>query len=145
MAKEFNVRIDNIEIIEKSIYKVKEFNTSEFEHTISTQTKINHQGQIIITFVNSVVKSIPDGIPLANLTVAIGFLVENFADEFFSNGEPINEINSDLDNHFKSIVISTLRGIMFSEFRGTRLHRAILPIILIKDLKPAPPNVQITE
>ena len=56
------------------------------------------------------------------------FEVENFADF-------INEENGDvnlpeiLSNSLNSITLSTVRGLMFSGFKGTFLHNAILPVI----------------
>lgn len=63
---------------------------------------------------------------LANLSVNLVFEIEDLANYAI---EKEVKLPSDIIIAMNSISISTLRGIMFSTFKGTYLHNAILPVI----------------
>lgn len=62
----------------------------------------------------------------ASIKVAFTFGIDNFAD--FKSGDDVDFPDQFLVS-MVSISISTLRGIMYSQFRGTFLNNTILPII----------------
>jgi hypothetical protein len=62
----------------------------------------------------------------ASIKVALTFEIDNFAD--FKSDEGFDFPDQFLVS-MVSISISTLRGIMYSQFRGTFLNNTILPII----------------
>jgi hypothetical protein len=53
--------------------------------------------------------------------------------------ENLAEINEAFAETLNSISISTTRGVMFSELKGTILHHAFLPIIDVKALQKQTP------
>jgi hypothetical protein len=53
-----------------------------------------------------------------------------------SDIEDGDQFNFDIENLLKSIAISTMRGIIFSDLRGTILHNAILPLVMADSFKP---------
>lgn len=57
-------------------------------------------------------------------------------DRFFDKKNKKILFTNSQSARFSSIAISTTRGIMASEFRGTYLHNAILPLVDISSLKP---------
>jgi hypothetical protein len=61
-------------------------------------------------------------------------IIENFEDTLKKDEDDKYIIPGDLEGMLKQISISTIRGFMFSEFRGTHLHKAILPILLSESL-----------
>lgn len=62
----------------------------------------------------------------ASIKVSFTFEIDNFAE--FKSGESFNFPDQFIVT-MVSISISTLRGIMYSQFRGTFLNNTILPII----------------
>jgi hypothetical protein len=54
--------------------------------------------------------------------------------EYFAPKNNILELPEEFLTTINSISISTVRGVMFSQFRGTFLHNAILPVIDPKSL-----------
>jgi hypothetical protein len=70
----------------------------------------------------------------AKLSVGFGFRILNFED-LPPGDDQKPTIPPPLDLMLQDIAISTARGIMYSEFRGTHLHNAILPIVLPSSLK----------
>ena len=65
---------------------------------------------------------------LASLKASCIFEVANF-DEFVIEGTQQVLFPESAVITFNSVTISTVRGLMFSQFKGTHLHSAILPII----------------
>ena len=139
--KEFKVKIDGIDIIEKALYKHNILETDNFNHRIITQAIANHEKKLAVVFVLVHIHRMDETNELLGKIVAgVGFGIENFDEVFPKNGNDISLFPVELENFLKGIAISTTRGVMFSEFRGTVLHRAILPIILLDSLKPADAN-----
>ena len=49
--------------------------------------------------------------------------------DFFNKQHTLVDLPQEFITLLNSIALSTTRGVMFSQFRGTVLHNAILPII----------------
>ena len=73
---------------------------------------------------------------LAEVNINIFYVVENIKN-FENKKEKKMEFPEDFSIALNSVSISTLRGIMFSQFRGTYLHNAFLPIVNPKSLELA--------
>jgi hypothetical protein len=128
--KSFTFRFDGIEIIEKHLFQyVERGEGSEFDFNVSVQTNLEAKNKLAVYFVRvNVIKKSENRI-IASITTACGFEIQNF-DEAFPNGSKDEYLaDRDLDLALKNISISTTRGVMFGEFRGTPMHNAILPII----------------
>ena len=139
--KEFKIKIDGIDIIEKALYKHSVLETDNFNHKIITQAIANHEKKLAVVFVLIQIHKMDETNELlGKIVVGVGFDIENFDDVFPKNENGVIIFPVELENFLKGIAISTVRGVMFSEFRGTVLHRAILPIILLDSLKPADAN-----
>jgi hypothetical protein len=65
---------------------------------------------------------------LASLKASCIYEIANFND-FLTKGTNQVTFPESVVVTFNSITISTVRGLMFSQFKGTHLHTAILPII----------------
>ncbi len=135
------IKFHGIEIIEKVMSKTQADSDTEFNYDISVQTIINHEKKFILEFVKANIKGNNTREILATITIACGFLTDDFDAVFFKNGVPVKEINPGLERALRMISISTLRGIIFSEFRGTKLHSAILPDIDPESMLPANTNI----
>jgi hypothetical protein len=144
--KNYQVRIEGIDIIGKSLYKFQIFEKDTFGFNIKTQLVGDSEKKVIVVFVAIEIKRLNDKNDLlAEMLVGIGFIVENFTEVFNKDENGIHIIPAEFENMVKTISISTVRGIMFSEFRGTQLHKAILPIILTDKFVPTEENIYQTE
>lgn len=65
---------------------------------------------------------------LASIKASCVFDVANF-DEFVAEDTRKVTFPESSIITFNSITISTVRGLMFSQFKGTQLHTAILPVV----------------
>ncbi len=141
VQKRYSIKIHGIDIIEKSIFKTKVLEGDVFNFEVKTQTVPDSLQHLIITFISVQVTRIHTTDIFARLLVGIGYLLENFEETIENDEEGKYMIPPDLEGTLKQISISTIRGIMFSEFRGTQLHGAVLPIILSDSFAPVEGNL----
>jgi hypothetical protein len=66
---------------------------------------------------------------LAFIKTVCVFEIPEFQDIFKKTDDNVYQMPIDLEIILKNTSLSTTRGIMFSELRGTYLHNAILPIV----------------
>jgi hypothetical protein len=66
---------------------------------------------------------------LGSIVAKYWFEVEDFDQNIKKNKAGAFEIPQLLQLSFNAVALSTTRGLLFSSFRGTALHNAILPLI----------------
>jgi hypothetical protein len=137
----YNIKIIRIDIVDKAILRtpieIKE--TDEFRFDLKTQSvRIGTEKDTLGTFV-SVSVSLLDKpeVKLGLLTIVVVFQINDFDITFQPNEKNEYIIPNELENVLKSVSVSTTRGVLYSEFRGTPLHRAVLPIIMLDSFKPS--------
>lgn len=74
------------------------------------------------------VKSKPDNRILASFSIVCVFEIFNFESLFKPTADDTG-LPQGLLNLLNTVVIGTMRGVKFSEFRGTALDNAILPVL----------------
>lgn len=123
-------QIKAIEILEFSLYGRSNPLPDIFTyHTnINLEHRINEAKRFILVIPSTEVIHEDKTTVLAKIKVSFVYEFNSF--ESFTRGnsgiiKPPQEIITALN----SVSISTLRGIMFSLFRGTFLHKAILPVV----------------
>ena len=93
------------------------------EHRIDLTNKM----VVVLTHVNVVSKD-DSPIVYGNLITSCNFHVEEMEDYLDKEAGIVN-FPEQVVVTLNSIAISTTRGIMYSEFRGTHLHGAVLPMV----------------
>jgi hypothetical protein len=123
-------QIKAIEILEFSMksYAKPVPDIFTYSTNISLEHRVNMQNRILMVLPTA---EILDQDKLTILaTIKVSFMFEFNSFEGFSNGKTSEiELPEAIIVALNSISISTLRGIMFSLFRGTFLHKVILPVI----------------
>ena len=69
---------------------------------------------------------------IASISTGCGFEIDNFDEVILKQEDNRYFIPSEVDALLKSVSVSTARGVMFSEFRGTYLFNLILPVIIFQ-------------
>lgn len=69
------------------------------------------------------------GTELAHFTGRMTFAVDQLSQHLKKNDDGQIGLPKDLINNLNGVTISTLRGVMWATFKGTYLHRALLPIV----------------
>lgn len=128
---QFNFQLKSIELIGVSLSAVDRaadlgvqvlFQIA-MEHRIDTPNK----AVMVLTHIIIVSKDEPAKV-YGNLTTACNFGVEEMED-YLDKKTGIVNFPEPVVITLNSVSISTTRGIMYSEFRGTHLHGAILPML----------------
>jgi hypothetical protein len=123
-------QIKAIEILEFSLFSQSQPITDIFTyHTnLSLEHRISEQNKVIIVLPTAEIIHEDKKTILAKIRVS--FIYEFSSFEGFTTGSPaVYNFPKESMVALNSISISTLRGIMFSLFRGTFLHKAILPVV----------------
>jgi hypothetical protein len=107
-----------------------DFNTFHFD--LKLQHRINAEKKLVFVITNISIMDKDKSSQVGHLETSCIFEVENFSD--YLNSE--NKVNfpDTFINEINSMAISTTRGIMFSEFKGTFLHKAVLPVFKAEQL-----------
>jgi hypothetical protein len=127
-AQNISFRLKNIELLQSSL--------SAIDYAISMDTifkfNINIEHLVIINENCIAVKpnveifTQENNFILGNLSSSLMFEIENLAS--YVVDEEV-KLPTDIIVAINSISISTIRGILFSTFKGTYLHNAFLPVI----------------
>ncbi|WP_422358580.1 hypothetical protein [Reichenbachiella sp.] len=126
----FKFQLKKVELLEstlvtptKNLEKEVIFNFDlKLEHKFSTESKIG----IIVCTVDTFLESKEDN--LGNIKASCIFDLPEL-EQYFDPETKKGNLPDQLALLLNSVTISTTRGIMFSEYRGTFLHNAILPIV----------------
>ena len=104
-----------------------------FSFDISTEIQIIPDNSLIVIILSIKIFNESKDLHLGSLTTSCIFFVENFKEVVKMDSNNNFKISDQFLVSLNSISISTTRGIMWSTFKGTFLHNALLPII---DPKP---------
>lgn len=130
MEKEQNIsfRLKNIELLQSSLASIDYVITNEtiFKFNINIEHLVNINENYIALKPNVEIFTEENDFVLGKLSSSLIFEFENL-----NSYVVVNEVKlpSDIIIAMNSISISTIRGIMFSTFKGTYLHNAFLPVI----------------
>ena len=99
-----------------------------FHFNISLEHKISHENKLVIVITTVNIIHEDNETRLGSLQASCIFEIANF-DDFLIEGSQQVSIPDTILVTLNSVSISTVRGIMFSQFKGTFLHKAILPVV----------------
>lgn len=102
---------------------------SNFNFNISIENRADPKNKLIFVIVHIQICNDAKSETWGSLSLSCIFEIANFEEvvKIESNGRL--DIHNQLIETLNSISISTARGILFSTFKGTFLHGAILPIV----------------
>ena len=123
--------IDSIELISRNIGKapIKKFGKADFLYDVGLEIKIDGKEKKSTHTINISIRD--NNEELGNISVACTYVIYNF--EIFIVKEKGKTLLADnVIDLLNTISIGTTRGVAFSEFRGSFLEDAILPILDLK-------------
>ena len=128
--KNITFRLKNIELSQTSLSVVTESITNDtiFKFNINIEHLVNLNENVIAIkpIVEIFIEENNNKTILGGLSASLVFEFENLPSFVIDNEV---KLPTDIIIAINSISISTIRGIMFSTFKGTYLHNAFLPII----------------
>lgn len=108
---------------------------ASFNFNIHIEIRIEPAQKRVYIVVNVEINNEDQTIPLGSLSVSCIFEIANFEDVLVKGTDGVYTLPKELAVTLNSIAISTTRGVMFSTFKGTFLHGAVLPIVDPKQFK----------
>lgn len=107
--------------------KIQEIKT--FHYNINIQHRVNPEQKLV--FVDTIIDVLMQDkqTKLAFFKATCIFYVESVLNYRSQTNPDLYDLPQGLVSELNTIAISTARGIMFGQFRGTYLHNAILPVI----------------
>ena len=136
-----NIRFAGINIISKYLGDPPLMPVSElFLFDVRIETKVNAEMKFVMPFVEVAIRQENSDVVLAKLVMACIFEIQNFETHIQPNSTGQYVVPPDIDLSLRQAAVSTARGIIFSELRGTYLHNAIMPLIYVQNMSPNPPQ-----
>jgi hypothetical protein len=130
--KEISVsfQLKSIELLEACLNHPKHLNADlkVFHFDIKIGHKLDTDNKMFIALIDIGLFNELRELKLGSLTAHCIFEIENMIDFMDTKTKKIN-LPDEFIITMNSITISTARGIMFNQFKGTFLHNAILPIV----------------
>jgi hypothetical protein len=125
------LQIRGIEILNGSLNLPAKPHTpvTNFNFNINIESRADALNKLVFVIVHVSIKNDDHSAVLGALSVSCIFEIANFADLIKSDCEGKIDIPQHLIETLNSLSISTTRGVLFSTFKGTFLHGAVLPII----------------
>lgn len=128
--------LQGIDVVEKQLFRISANDSELYTFRVRTQSAVDAEKKLVIVGVEVIIRKVNGENILARFLVAFGFLVPEFDTAIKLNDAKLYVVPNNLEQVLKSISISTMRGIVFSELRGTALHGAIMPVVPLDSLQP---------
>lgn len=130
-------QLKSIELLKSFIAmpSIAEISITDFNFNINLESKADSENKILFVIVSVEIKSTGQNHVLGSLAASCIYSIPDFDDVIKIEEDGKLNIPEDLAEILNSISISTVRGIMFSSFKGTFLHNAFLPIVDSKSFR----------
>lgn len=136
--KDFNVemQIKSIELLSSTLNLPANPNAAiiNFNFNISVESRADAANKLVFVIVHVKINNDDQSMLLGALSLSCIFEIANFEDVIKVETDGQLNIPQGLIDTLNTISISTTRGVMFSTFKGTFLHGAVLPIIDPREL-----------
>ena len=127
--KEYSFELKRVSLLEKNLNLQNHAGKQdEFEFDISLQIRNNRESKECLHLMRVGINSKKTEKLVGSIQLLCAFSIPNF-EEYVSDSEKGSSLPEDLLYLLNSVIIGTMRGVMFSEFRGTVLNNAYLPVL----------------
>jgi hypothetical protein len=126
-----DMQIKAVELLNHSLTLPANSNTSitNYNFNVSIESRADPAKKLVFVIVHIDIETDNLSVLLGNLSVSCIFEIINFEDIIKVEADGKVNIPQQLIETLNMISISTSRGVMFSTFKGTFLHNAVLPLI----------------
>lgn len=133
-----NFRFIAIHIVSKSLMPLTEPLSGIFIFEIKVEVRVVPEKGIVMPTVDIMILEDKTKKELANFKIACSFEIVDFDTVILKNEEGKFLIPKPLQDIIQPVSISTARGVVYSELRGTHLNNAIMPVVFMNSLQPSP-------
>ncbi len=107
-----------------------------YNFEVTTESSLQKDNHNIFIFVKVNLSEEPErAIHLASFIFVCIFEIENYDEVVTLNDNGLYTIDYDLEMYLRSASISTSRGIIWCELKGSYLHNAVMPVIDVRSLQ----------
>jgi len=133
----FGIKIRGIELLNGSLSRPEHAakKLSTFLYNVRIVQDIDRNKKLVFIIVHVDIHSVEEKKDVGSISVSHIYELANFEEAVTILDEHNFKIPEPLNDILNSISISTTRGVMFSTYKGTFLHNAILPIVNPKQLE----------
>jgi len=127
--KEYAFELKRVTLLEKNLNISNQGGKQdEFAFDVSLQIGNNPESKECLHIMRVEITSKKTAKLVGSIQLLCAFLIPNF-EEYISDSDKNQSLPKDLLYLLNSVIIGTMRGVMFSEFRGTVLNNAYLPVL----------------
>lgn len=136
-VKDAIIQFRAIELLNSSISAplIKDSNNKAFTFDINTEIQLNEENKFIVVIISIKILNEAKDILFGTLTTSNIFYIENYDEVVTKNKSNETVLPNSLIVTLNSISLSTTRGVMWTTFKGTMLHNALLPILDPKQIE----------
>ena len=133
-------RISALELLNLEIKHPKQdqMDLNTFHFDLKLQHRINAEKQLVFVITSINILDKDKTTQVGYLETSCIFHVENFKE--FQGDDNQMKFPDSFISEINAMAISTTRGIMFAEFKGTFLHKAVLPVFQNEQLRKEQPG-----
>jgi len=133
--KSVKYKINAIELLNLEMKHPTDNNVdfSVFHFDLKLQHRVNSEKKLVFVITDVTVLSQDKSTRIGALQTSCIFQVENFED--LVDAENNIKFPDTFLDEINGMAISTTRGIMYSEFKGTFMHKAVLPVFKSENLR----------
>ncbi len=131
------IRLRGIELLNGSLIRPEDTKEelTAFQFNLNLIHDVDQQKKLVFVVVNVDISSVTLQKQVGALSVSHIYELANFEDAVTMLEDGNFSLVEALKDVLNSISISTTRGVMFSTFKGTFLHHALLPIVNPKQIQ----------
>ena len=125
------IRLRGIELLDGSLLRPEDpkDDLTAFQFNLNIVHDIDRSKKLVFVIVHVDLTSVKLNKHVGSLSVSHIYELANFDQTVVILGDDKFSLPDELKDILNSISISTTRGVMFSTFKGTFLHHALLPIV----------------
>lgn len=132
-------KFTSIQIISKSLTSIHADKSNvSFDFEIKIDTKVYAPNKLVLCHVNIVIKEKESSDIVASFVVACFFEVIDFDKHIKLQENGLYQVPDTLESIIRPVSLSTVRGVIYSELRGTFLQNTILPVLFMHNFKIEP-------
>lgn len=127
--QEYSFSLKKVQLVEKTLTAIpKRENEKDYDFDIALNITLDPEKRASIHLLSVSVKTKVSNKKLGSVAIFCFFDITNFEDVVVNdqNGQTLPQA---LINLLNTVVIGTMRGVMYSEFRGTVLDNVLLPVL----------------
>lgn len=139
VEEQINFRFASIHVISKRFDELKKEDVGKpFNFQVTLETRVQALQRLVIPYVYVKIMFENNPKSVASFTIACAFQIDEFEKFILANEDGTYVVPDHFDALIRPISISTARGVIASDLRGTYLENAIMPVIFMDQLKAVP-------